>query len=63
MVHFLLTVKQNLQTAKKSQTTPIKICNAYFELNWQVYKATAGTSQPSAFNFFRYAFILRSLLN
>ena len=29
----------------------------------QVYAATTGASQPSAFNFLRYALILCSLLN
>ena len=48
---------------KKAQTAPIKLKKADLKLNWQAYAATTGTSQPSAFNFLRYALILRSLLN
>ena len=59
----LFTMKQKLPGSQKAQTTPIKLLIAYFELNWQAYAATTGASQPSAFNFLRYAFILCSLLN
>ena len=51
------------RVAQKAQTAPVKLKKADFKLNWQVYAATTGASQPSAFNFLRYALILRSLLN
>ena len=54
----------NLPGSQKKRKLPlIKLLIVYFELNWQAYAATIGASQPSVFNFFRYAFILRSLLN
>lgn len=60
----LLTMKQKLPGSQKKRKLPlIKLLIVYFELNWQAYAATIGASQPSVFNFFRYAFILRSLLN
>lgn len=59
-----LTMKQKLPGSQKKRKLPlIKLLIVYFELNWQAYAATIGASQPSVFNFFRYAFILRSLLN
>lgn len=58
------TMKQKLPGSQKKRKLPlIKLLIVYFELNWQAYAATIGASQPSVFNFFRYAFILRSLLN
>ena len=61
-LHF--TMKQKLPGSQKKRKLPlIKLLIVYFELNWQAYAATIGASQPSVFNFFRYAFILRSLLN
>lgn len=58
------TMKQKLPGSQKKCKLPlIKLLIVYFELNWQAYAATIGASQPSVFNFFRYAFILRSLLN
>lgn len=60
----LFTMKQKLPGSQKKRKLPlIKLLIVYFELNWQAYAATIGASQPSVFNFFRYAFILRSLLN
>ena len=59
-----ITMKQKLPGSQKKRKLPlIKLLIVYFELNWQAYAATIGASQPSVFNFFRYAFILRSLLN
>ena len=40
-----------------------KELNRDYKDDLKTYEATAGASQPSAFNFFRYALILRSLLN
>lgn len=58
------TMKQKLPGSQKKRKLPlIKLLIVYFELNWQAYAATIGASQPSVFNFFRYVFILRSLLN
>lgn len=60
----IITMKQKLPGSQKKRKLPlIKLLIVYFELNWQAYAATIGASQPSVFNFFRYAFILRSLLN
>lgn len=60
----IFTMKQKLPGSQKKRKLPlIKLLIVYFELNWQAYAATIGASQPSVFNFFRYAFILRSLLN
>ena len=60
----VFTMKQKLPGSQKKRKLPlIKLLIVYFELNWQAYAATIGASQPSVFNFFRYAFILRSLLN
>ena len=60
----LFTMKQKLPGSQKKRKLPlIKLLIVYFELNWQAYAATIGASQPSVFNFSRYAFILRSLLN
>ena len=65
MVGFKFTMHgfQSQRVAKKAQTAPVKFKKVGFELNWQTYAATTGASQPSAFNFLRYALIFRSLLN
>ena len=63
-LRIFITMKQKLPGSQKKRKLPlIKLLIVYFELNWQAYAATIGASQPSVFNFFRYAFILRSLLN
>ena len=59
----ILLWNTTFRVAKKVQTTPFKLKKADLKLNWQAYAATTGASQPSAFNFLRYALILRSLLN
>ena len=60
----LFTLKQNLPGSQKSTDYPLtSFLSVRFELNWRTYAATTEPSQPSAFNFLRYAFILRSLLN
>lgn len=61
-IYYLLW-NTTFRVAQKAQTAPVKLKKADFKLNWQVYAATTGASQPSAFNFLRYALILRSLLN
>ena len=64
MTNERVTMKQKLPGSQKKRKLPlIKLLIVYFELNWQAYAATIGASQPSVFNFFRYVFILRSLLN
>ena len=48
---------------KKRRLPPSYFFRRFIWLSRKVYAATTGTSQPSAFNFLRYALILRSLLN
>lgn len=62
ILHF--TLKQNFPGSKKSADCPYQaFCIVNSELNRKAYATTTGASQPSAFNFLRYALILRSLLN
>ena len=48
---------------KKRRLPPSYFFRRFIWLSRKAYAATTGTSQPSAFNFLRYALILRSLLN
>ena len=60
----IITLKQNFPGSKKSADCPYQaFCIVNSELNRKAYATTTGASQPSAFNFLRYALILRSLLN
>ena len=57
------TLKQNLPGSQKSANYPYEGFETFYGLNRKAYMAATGASQPRAFNFFRYALILRSRLN
>lgn len=58
-----ITLKQYFLGSQKSADYPLIFFRRFIWLSRKAYAATTGTSQPSAFNFLRYALILRSLLN
>lgn len=58
-----ITLKQYFPGSQKSADYPLIFFRRFIWLSRKAYAATTGTSQPSAFNFLRYALILRSLLN
>ena len=55
---------RRVEAKPKKRRLPLSSFVTYvLNFSFRAYAATTGASQPSAFNFLRYAFILRSLLN